>query len=116
MSDYYDDDYSYENGYVCIGDFTTNELIKELKKRSMHEIIVSDNLYEMQKIEILKEFFNKYNLEQIQDVKELLFDFEGFYDDMQTSLHLDEAEITTEGLDAWIKMWKPLYERLNKRG
>lgn len=110
-----DNYYDYNDEYVCIGDFSTKELIKELERRGSHKIIVSDNLYEISKIEILEEFFNKYNLEQIQDIKELLFDFKHFYEDMQTSLHIDEAEITTGELEAWIKMWKPLYERLNPR-
>jgi len=99
----------------CLGDFTSDELIKELKRRDRSKTISSDNLYEMSKIEILNEFFNKYNLEQLQDIKELINQYSCMHEDLQDGLHHAEHDEVLEGLDSWLKSMQKIYERLNKR-
>jgi len=63
------DDTDYNNTLEFASD---KALLKEMKNRRLSEenVIFSTNLREEMEVEILQEMFNKYNLEQLQEINE----------------------------------------------
>ena len=70
------DDVSYEldsyNNSTSLEAVPTSDILDELiDRKTVHKnIIISNNLRDDMKVEILQEIFNKYNLEQLQDLNE----------------------------------------------
>ena len=61
------DSTSLENSYDC-------DILDEMKRRRLKEdnVIIATNLRDGMKVEILQELFNRYNLEQLQEINERL--------------------------------------------
>jgi len=66
LEDYEDDIYDIRNEYTC-------DILYELtRRRKDHpELLIADNLRDQLTVDILKEFFNKYSLEEIQKIQKI---------------------------------------------
>lgn len=114
LNDYeceYDQSVEIKNIYTC-------DLIHELSTRRSnptYKLLFAENLYEMDKLEILEEFNNKYTLRQLQILQDLIKSYGYMYNDFKENLDFDNEHQVAETLKLYMNEIENLYEGLNPR-